>query len=615
MEEAALCGITGWVAWERDLTHERTALDQMTDTMQCRGPDARGTWPSARAALGHRRLAVIDVEGGTQPMTADRPNGDTVVLTYTGEVYNFGELREELHGRGHRFTTRSDTEVVLRAYMEWGAEFVERLNGMFGFALWDEGRQELLLVRDRLGVKPLYYHEYDGGLVFGSEPKALLASPVFDAEIDDEGLVRLFAMFGTATPGDGVLRGLREVRPGWIVRVTREGVREQRYWGLTSQSHPDDEVDTVRHVRELLSDTVERQLVSDVPLCALVSGGLDSSIIAALACDILARQGRSKLATYAVDFRGSENDFVADATRPDRDTPYVHALVGHVGSQHTDVVVDTPDLLSIQDIATRARDLPCLGDLDGSLYLLFQAIRAHSTVALSGESADEVFGGYWWFHDQAALNRDGFPWTLDATGFAAVLSPDIKERARPEEYANDSYLAALSEVPRLVGETDEQRRMREVFYLGLTRFLPILLDRKDRMSMAVGLEVRVPFCDHRLVEYLWNVPWTLKSLGGTPKGLLRKSVADMLPEQLVSRPKSQYPAAPDPRYDSEVRDRARALVNGDSVVGPLLDRDRVLALADGTSKRPPWMQRLALAYLLQIDLWLRTYQVRVTATA
>jgi asparagine synthase (glutamine-hydrolysing) len=604
-----VCGITGRVDWAADLT-EDPALDAMTDALACRGPDARGTWRSARAAIGHRRLAVIDLAGGAQPMIAHR--GDhPVVLTYSGEVYNYRELRAELRQRGHRFDTRSDTEVVLRAYLEWGPSFVERLNGMFGFALWDEGRQELLLVRDRLGVKPLYYHDTGSGVVFGSEPKSLLASGQLAAEVDGPGLVRLFALFGTATPGETPLRGLREVRPGWLVRVTRAGVRPTRYWTLTSAPHPDDAASTARHVRDLLADTVQRQLTADVPLCALVSGGLDSSAIAALAAIGLDRAGRGKLATYAVDFRGSADDFEADVARPSRDAPHVHALVDHIGSRHTDVVLDTPDLLAVQDTATRARDLPSLGDLDASLHLLFQAVAGRSTVALSGESADEVFGGYWWFHDQNARRRAGFPWMLDDLGFAAVLAPEVKAAIRPAEQVRDSYADALAEVPRLAGETGEEARMRELVHLGLTRFLPVLLDRKDRMSMAVGLEVRVPFCDHRLVEYLWNVPWRLKAAGGTPKAVLRAAVADLLPPELAQRPKSQYPATPDPGYDRKVRDRARELVRGDSAVRPLLDPERVLALADGTSRRPPWLQRLGLAYLIQIDSWLRAYRVRV----
>lgn len=611
-----MCGIAGWVDWERDLREYGPALSAMTRTMACRGPDAHGEWLSARAAIGHRRLAIIDLDGGQQPMRAVVPSGRGIaVLTYSGELYNFTELRTELRSRGHTFETRSDTEVALRAYLQWGERCVDRFNGMFAFAIWDSASQRLFLARDHLGIKPLYYHAYPGGVIFGSEPKAIIANPLFDPVLDDEGLAELFAMFGSHTPGHSVLKGLSEVRPGCTVTVDRAGVHQQRYWTLDSRPHTDDPFTTAAIVRDILADTVTRQLVSDVPLCSLVSGGLDSSAVSALAAQSLETRSGGKLNTFSVDFAGSEQDFVSDANRPELDAPYARALVSHIGSTHTDVVVDTPDLLAIQDIATAARDLPCIGDLDASLYLLFKAIQGRSTVALSGESADEVFGGYAWFHDEAGIARQGFPWQLDNTGFGNVLSPGVKQRVRPAEYVGDRYAEALAEVPRLDGESPADARRREVNYLGLTRFLPVLLDRKDRMSMAVGLEVRVPFCDHRLVEYTWNVPWQLKCPNGVPKGLLRSAVADLLPPELVNRRKSMFPVVPDPGYDAAVRQRARQLTDGDSLIGPLLDPARVLDLVEGTSRRPPWMQRLGLAYLNQVEHWLRRYQVRIEVSS
>jgi asparagine synthase (glutamine-hydrolysing) len=605
-----MCGVTGWVDWVRDLRNEAEVIGAMTATMACRGPDDERLWISPRAAIGHRRLAIIDLDGGRQPMVAD----SGVVLTYSGELYNFAELRRELEGLGHHFKTRSDTEVVLRAYLEWDTRCVERFNGMYAFGIWDPRVERLFLVRDRLGVKPLYFYPYPDGVMFGSEPKAMLANPLFQPVLDEEGLAELFAMFGGRTPGNGVFRGLHEVRPGWMVIADRSGVRTRRYWKLRSHPHEDDRDMTIATVREILADTVRRQLVADVPLCALVSGGVDSSAVAALASDALAEQGEGELVTFAVDFARSAHDFVGDVNRPDRDAPFVAALVDHLDCNHTDVLLDTPDLLEIQGLATRARDLPSLGDLDASLYLLFKAISGRSTVALSGESADEVFGGYAWFHDSAAIGRRGFPWLMDDTGLASVLAPDLRERIRPSEYVADRYAEALGEVPRLPGETGAARRMREVGYLALTRFLPVLLDRKDRMSMAVGLEVRVPFCDHRLVEYAWNIPWELKCPNGVPKGLLRQAVADRLPPVLSQRPKSMFPVTPDPGYDALVRRRAGELVNEGSAIAPLLDRERVAALASGQSRRPPWMQRMALAYLIQVERWLRDYKVQITAS-
>lgn len=610
-----MCGITGWVDWDRDLTAERDVVLAMTETMARRGPDAGGIWLSPRAALGHRRLAVIDIEGGAQPMIAHRP--EPVVLTYSGEVYNFPELRAELEARGHHFRTRSDTEVVLHAYLEWGADCVSRLNGMFAFAIWDDQRQELLLARDRLGIKPLYYAEHRSGVLFGSEPKALLANPLFQPELDAEGLGDLLVLTMARRPGNAIFRGLREVRPGHIVRVARNSVRESAYWQLTSRPHTDDLPTTVATLRSLLEDIVARQLISDVPLCTLLSGGLDSSTITALASRSLRQQRRGEVVTFAVDFTGSEHDFQPSTIRPDRDAPFVQAVAEHIHARHTDIVLDTPDLLAQQEVTLRARDLPGMGDMDTSLYLLCREIRRYSTVALSGESADEVFGGYPWFHDERALSADTFPWLVSfprSSGLSSLFSDEVGALVRPGEYIADRYAEALSEVPYLDGETGRDRRMREIFYLNLTRFLPNLLDRKDRMSMAVGLEVRVPFCDHRLVDYVWNIPWEMKTAGNIEKGILRLAIADLLPEPVVTRRKSAYPSMTSPAYEAAVRDATHSLLaDARAPVFQLFDREKVRAAIHERrwDSRDVVSPAAWLAHLQGINRWMQIYRVRL----
>ncbi|MFI1400340.1 asparagine synthase (glutamine-hydrolyzing) [Streptomyces sp. NPDC020681] len=609
-----MCGVTGWIDWETDLRLQERTVRAMTDTLACRGPDAHGLWLSRNAGLGHRRLSVIDVEGGAQPL-ADSPGGDdpAAVLAYNGELYNYRELRQELSSHGHRFRTRSDTEVVLRAHLQWGADAPRRFNGIFAYALWDARRQELLLVRDHLGIKPLYWHAHPTGVLFGSEPKAVLANPLFRAELDAEGIAELFALPAAPTAGHGIFRGLREVRPGHLVTVTRTATREQRYWQLESRPHTDDPDVTRGTVRELLADTVERQLLSDVPLCTLLSGGVDSSAITALAAQAQERAGHGKVTTYSVDFPGS-SDRAPDAWRTSLDAPYVKAAVEHIGTLHTSVVVPDDDLLAARDAVLRARDRPGWGEMDASLHLLFREVRRRSTVALSGEAADELFGGYPYFHDPTALAADNFPWLHGRTTPAALLRPDVRAEVRPQEYTAEAYRRSLTEVPRLDGEQGADRRVREIFHLALTRWLPPLLDRVDRVSMSVGLEVRVPFCDHRLVEYVWNVPWSLKAPGGRPKGLLRDAVRDLLPPQVTDRPKSGYPSTPAVRYTEVLTARAHELLaDPDAPVFELVDRAAVRqALDEG---RPLPSPRTApnpvggLDHLVQVDEWLRAYRV------
>ncbi|MEY2503191.1 MAG: hypothetical protein QOI07_3525, partial [Verrucomicrobiota bacterium] len=384
-----MCGITGWISFNRDLARLRDVVDAMTETMACRGPDASGTWICGPAALGHRRLAVIDLAGGVQPMSVRTPTGE-VVLVYSGEAYNFTELRDELRRAGEQFETSSDTEVVLRGYIRWGEGVAARLNGMFAFAIWDGRARKLVMIRDRMGIKPLYVCPTSDGVLFGSEPKAILANPLAPRAVDADGLREMLAF--VKTPGHAVWSGMREVEPGTILTVDVDGVRERRYWRLETRPHEDGRDETVAHVRALLEDIVRRQLVADVPRCVLLSGGLDSSTITALSARQLAADGE-RVRTFAVDFVGQTEHFHADAVRPTPDTPYVHDVATHVGSEHADIVLDHGTLADpdIRRKVVTARDLPTgMGDMDASLYLLCKAIRERSTVALSGESADEV---------------------------------------------------------------------------------------------------------------------------------------------------------------------------------------------------------------------------------
>ncbi|MGC0418907.1 asparagine synthase (glutamine-hydrolyzing) [Embleya sp. AB8] len=618
-----MCGITGWVSYQDDLNRpeQRAILDRMSEVNVCRGPDDGGTWTASHVAFGHRRLAVIDIEGGAQPMVITADGRPLLVLTYSGEVYNYRELRAELGRLGHHFRTASDTEVVLHAYLEWGGAFVDRLNGMYAFGLWDARTEELLLVRDRMGIKPLYWYATSDGVLFGSEPKSILAHPDVRATVAADGLTEILAF--VKTPGHAIFGGMRELPPGHVLRVSRTGSREIRYWSLPAREHTDDRDTTVAHVRELLDDIVARQLVSDVPLCTLLSGGLDSSALTALAADRTRADGLGTVRSFAVDFTGYTENFAPNAMRGTPDAPYVHMLAERSRTEHTDIVLDAAALLDPgpRQTALGARDLPLgIGDGDTSLYLLFRAIRERSTVALSGESADEVFGGYRWFHDRESVYADTFPWLASMTrlgGFGGtdvtpregLFDPALLARIELDARVRDHYHDALLEVPHPDGVTDpHERRMREICYLHLTRFVQMLLDRKDRMSMAVGLEVRVPFCDHRLVEYVFNTPWSLKNFDGYEKSLLRAATRDVLPAEIAERRKSPYPSIQDPAYTNALRRELDALLaDRDAPVRPLLDPDAARKAVHGTGDEA----RAAIEVVLSTDAWLRRYGVRV----
>ncbi|WP_405986094.1 asparagine synthase (glutamine-hydrolyzing) [Streptomyces sp. NBC_00872] len=613
-----MCGITGWVSFDRVLLDASGTLDAMTETMSCRGPDAGGTWISGPAALGHRRLAIIDLPGGRQPMTLETPRG-TLALVYSGETYNFTELRGELAGRGHRFTTDSDTEVVLHAYLEWGEAMAERLNGMYAFAIWDGRYQKLVMIRDRMGIKPFSYYPIPGGVLFGSEPKAILANPLARARVDLDGLRELFGF--VKTPGHAIWDGMREVEPGTVVTVDSNGLRRHVYWSLETRPHTDDRNATVGRVRTLLDDIVRRQLVSDVPRCTLLSGGLDSSAMTALAARQLAETGE-KVRSFAVDFVGRTEHFVADELRPTPDAPFVHDVARASGTDHQDIVLDSNDLADpeVRARVIRARDIPMgLGDMDTSLYLLFRAIRERSTVALSGESADEVFGGYLQFFDEEARRADMFPWLVRFEDYigddADVLRPEVNKALDMPGFLRDSYATAVAGVERLDGESDFEYRMRKICALHLTRFVRLLLDRKDRTSMAVGLEVRVPYCDHRLVEYVYNAPWSMKSFDGREKSLLREATADLLPKPVYDRVKSPYPSTQDPKYAIALQQQAKDLLADPShPVFEVLDPDLVRQAAERETPQITMASRRGLERTLDMALWLDIYRPEIILT-
>ncbi|OIK13458.1 asparagine synthase (glutamine-hydrolyzing) [Bacillus sp. MUM 13] len=604
-----MCGIAGWINWREDLSEQTEILKKMTDSIIHRGPDADGYFMSNKAALGHRRLIVIDPDGGRQPMLYQK-NSYTIALTYNGELYNYQELRKELEEKGHIFSTASDTEVLLHSYLEWQEDCLNRLNGIFAFGIWDEEKDQLLLGRDHLGVKPLFYTQVGDSIIFGSEIKVLLSHPQVEAKVNAEGLAEIFALGPMRTPGNGVFKNIKEVRAGHYITFNSAGSKNQRYWQLESKLHDDDVKQTEEKIRSLLKDTVHKQLVSDVPLVSMLSGGLDSSGLTALAGTEYKKEGKT-LHTYSIDFVNNDKDFEEDFLRRDLDEPWVKKVAEYVGTDHHSIVFGADKLIENLLVPMRARDLPGVGELETSLYLLFTEMKKEATVDLSGESADEVFSGYPWFHQEKFLDADVFPWLLNLGYLTNILSPEMKQKIQPEEYRRRRFQEALDEVPFLEGETGMQRKQRQMSYMFITRFLPFMLDRKDRASMMTGFEVRVPFCDYRLVEYLWNVPYEVKSIDNIEKGILRRAFAGILPDDVRNRRKSAYPSTKDQAYLNGISNlMLHVLDDPESPILPLIDGAEVRLAAEGKNEHiTGTAARGLLDYLLQINAWLKEYHI------
>jgi len=601
-----MCGVAGWVSFGRDLSSQRPVIEAMTHCMEPRGPDEWGIWTSEHAAFGHRRLSVIDLPGGKQPMSVDTVDG-TVTLTYSGETYNFAELRDELRRRGHEFDTSSDTEVVLRGYLEWGAAIAERMVGMCAIGIWDGRVEKLVLIRDRLGVKPLHYYVTKDGVLFGSEPRAILANPRVDPVVTADGMRELLVV--SATANRAVWSGIEVVEPGTVLTFDRSGLRSHTYWRLPAHEHTDDLDTTMRRVREMIEGNLEHELVADVPRGILLSGGLDSSVLTGLAASTLRERGET-VRTFSVDFPRQEDDFAADNIRLSADGPFVRDVVEHARTDHVEVVLDHTALADprLRREVVSAWDVPFgMGDINGSLYLLFTAVKEHVTVALSGEGADEVFMGHVWHHLPAVHEGAGFPWAIAwaQADSSSYMNRDFLDPLDLPGYALDQYHATLATVPHGDGEDRRRRRQREIAYLGLTRWLRILEDRTDRMAMRAGVETRVPFCDYRLVEYLYNVPWSMHTFDGHEKSLLRAAVRDVIPESVANRRKSAYPSTQDPRYVAALqRQVAEELADANSVAADMWDREKLRA----ATRLPPSTvapgARYAFERLLDIATWL-----------
>lgn len=605
-----MCAIAGIL----DLPRNGDILEKMAATMARRGPDGRGTYEQAGCGLLHSRLAIVDPEGGGQPMQLSWA-GEEYCLVYNGELYNTEELRKELLAAGHTFRSHSDTEVVLHAYAQWGEEALARFNGIFAFAVWEENAQRLFLARDRMGVKPLFYTRQAGGLLFASEIKTILAYPGIKPLLDAQGTAELLLLGPGRTPGSGVFRDIYEIEPGCCAVYQKEKLHIRRYWRLMDREHTDSWEETVEKVRFLVTDAIRRQMVSDVPLGMFLSGGLDSSLISAICTQELHRQGK-RADTFSVDYVDNEKYFVPGKFQPNSDDHYIHIMQQALGTEHHWTVLTPEDLALALEDATRARDLPGMADVDFSLLAFCREIRTEVKMALSGECADEIFGGYPWYRDPEIRAREGFPWAQNTAQRAAFLHPQLREQVDGEAFVRERYQQTIWESDILPGTTAQERRMKEMVNLNYRWFMQTLLDRKDRMSMFSGLEVRVPFCDYRIAEYLYGVPWEYKDYQGREKGLLRQAMAGVLPEEVLQRKKSPYPKTWHPQYLEIVSARLRRILSEPaSPIFQLVRREALEGLLTAEYVWPWYGQLMGvpqtIAYMLQIDFWLREYQVSI----
>lgn len=613
-----MCGIVGFVNYKKDILQYKNVLNQMTNELKKRGPDEDGYYLKEHIALGHKRLIVIDPEGGKQPMIKKYSFGEYAIV-YNGQIYNTKELRETLLENGFEFESHSDTEVLLKSYIHYGKDVVHHLNGIFSFAIWNSHTEELFLARDHFGVKPLFYTIFNDTFIFASELKAIFEFPNMPKIIDKQGISELFGIGPAHTPGFTVYKNIFEIKPAHFAILNKSGLHIERYWKLESKPHTENFEDTCVHLRGLLEDSINRQLVSDVPLCTFLSGGLDSSILTKLIGNYRKENKLSPISTYSVDYVDNDKNFVKSDFQPNSDNFYINLMTENSYSVNQKVVLDTPDLAKYLEDAMIARDVPGMADVDSSLLLFCKTVKQEQTVVLMGECADEIFGGYPWFFRKDALESGTFPWSIAIKERQHILNPSIAKEVNLQDYIDYRYNESLSEVEILNSDSEETAEKRKISYLTINWFMQTLLERTDRMGMYNGLEIRVPFCDYRLAEYMWNVPWEMKALNGREKGLLRYVCKDFLPEEIVERKKSPYPKTHNPTYLAKVKGMLSDIMSDSNApINYLLNRDYILEIleTDGKAFSRPWFGQLMtgpqlMAYLCQVNMWLERYEPEI----
>ena len=613
-----MCGIVGFVNYKKELSNKKNVINTMTQTLSNRGPDEEGLYLNNNVALGHKRLIVIDPQGGKQPMIQRFSQGEFIIV-YNGQIYNTKELRKTLTENGFTFYGHSDTEVLLKSYIHYGKDVVKHLNGIFAFAIWNTKTQELFMARDHFGVKPLFYTELDGGLVFASELKAIFKYPNYEKVIDSQGISELFGIGPSHTPGFTIYKDVYEIKPAHFAVYNKSGLHIEQYWKLESKRHLEDFDETCNHLDSLLKDAISRQLVSDMPICTFLSGGLDSSIITKFTSDYMQKEDMAPLDTYSVDYVDNDKNFVKSDFQPNSDNYYINLMNENSYSKHHTVMLDTPELAASLKEAMIARDMPGMADVDSSLYLFCKEVKKEKTVTLMGECADEIFGGYPWFFREDSLNSGTFPWSIAKLERTKLLNPSISNKVNLNDYIDLRYNQSLSNVEILDTDSFDTAEKRKISYLTITWFMQTLLERADRMSMANGFEVRVPFCDYRLAEYMYNVPWEMKAYKGREKGLLRHIMKGVLPDEIVDRKKSPYPKTFNPNYLDTVKGMLTEIMKDSSrPINYLLNRDFILDIlnTDGKAFSRPWFGQLMtgpqlMAYLCQVDMWLEEYKPRI----
>lgn len=604
-----MCGILCLYNQKEDLSNQVDQFSSMLKLLQYRGPDASNIYQSKHLLLGHRRLSIIDLTNGNQPLVY-KHNGITYRLVYNGEIYNMKELKIKLINEGYHFSTQSDSEVLLVSFIAYREKCLDLLEGIFSFIVSYEDK--LFIARDHLGVKPLFYYYQNNVFLAASEIKCIL-SYLKKAIVNKNGVKELLGLGPSITPGNTLYKDIYSLRPGHYMEVDPNGYQISRYWILKKRKHEKSYEETVKDIRKLVNESIEKQLLSDVSVSCMLSGGLDSSIITAVASQYI-----TNLSTYSVDYKDQDKYFKPYDYQTTRDSHYIKEMSTRYHTNHKNVILSQKELIFALKEALIARDAPGMADIDSSFLLFSKAIHKDHKVVLSGECADELFGGYPWFYKKELYSLKHFPWIREIDKRIDLFHEDIK-KLNIKEYMLEKYHQTLSEIDYQDDNFFDENK-KKMIYLNIEWFMQTLLTRSDSQTMRSSIELRVPFASKKIIEYVYNVPWSYLFHNGKEKGLLRDAFADFLPDDIYDRKKNPYPKTHSPAYTIMIQELLNeSLKDPHNILYQLFDEEKLRSLikSNGTKFEVPWFGQLMmgpqlLAYFYQIYLWGKIYHIEIS---
>lgn len=578
---------------------DHALFKKATDLLEHRGPDEEGFLYTKDYSFGHKRLTIRDIILGKQPMSILNHH-----LVYNGEIYNFKELNDMLE---NKVKSNSDTELLLKLMIEFGPKIINSINGIFAFVY--AFNDTVIMARDHVGVKPLYYTIYNNDLLASSEIKSLLTYGV-KARMGCNELAELIALSPSHSPGNTLYKDIFEVKPGhYMIFKKNTKLEDFEYFNVKRKQNTDSYSDNVSYVRYLLTDSIKRNLISDVGISSFLSGGLDSSIISSVAHDTI-----GEIDTYSIDYEGNDKEFKQNSFETSRDEDYIGYLVKKKGYNHKTVKIDSQTLFDYLKTDVILRDGPGMADIDSSMLYLAKEVSKKHRVSLSGECADELFGGYPWFKEK---NITTFPWIRNIEQRIDLLNERVKNKIDVLAYLNSKYNEIIKEAPVLEEDDENTKKELQMNYINLKYFMPTLLDRKDRMTMGASLEVRVPFADRRIVNFAYNLPYKFKNYNNKEKQILRDAMKEYLPREILERKKSPYPKSQAKSWHKIVKNEILKVLDSDTPLKKIFNIKKLKELcSDDRELEVPWFGQLMrkdafMAYLYQIHYWLTEYKIEV----